>query len=79
MEVGFAPIVLKKSADGRRAVGRVGREPLGPEIVPLLDPFDHRACRPDLRLPDGRRRFYIHDYSVIEVDQIVGGVGEALH
>ena len=59
-----------------RAVGRVGGEPFGPQIVALVHPLDHGPGGGDLGLAHGRGRLDVHDDGVIEVDQVVGGVGE---
>jgi hypothetical protein len=44
-----------------RAVGRIGREPLGLDIEALLGALDHGLRRADFSLADGTRRLDIHD------------------
>ncbi|OAI26419.1 hypothetical protein A1351_14905 [Methylosinus sp. R-45379] len=42
----------------------------------LLRALYHRSRSADLGLSDGARRFDVHDYSVIRIDQIIGRVRE---
>ena len=59
-----------------RAIGGIGRQPFGIEAEAILGPVDHGACRADLRLPDRAARLDIDNDGMVEVDQVVGGVGE---
>ena len=59
-----------------RAVGTVGGEPCRPETEAFLRPVEHGAGRADLGLADGATGLDIDDDGVVEVDEIVGGVGE---
>ncbi len=59
-----------------RAVGAVGGEPFGPEAEALIRPLDHGAGGGHLRWTDGGGRLDVDDDGVVEVDQVVGGIGE---
>ena len=59
-----------------RAIGAVGGQPLGLEAEAVLGALDHGARRADLGLADRRGRLDVDDDGVVEVDQVVGGVGE---
>jgi hypothetical protein len=56
--------------------GAVGGHSFRIQAELILNPVDHGACRADLRLPDRAARLDIDDDGVVEVDQVVGGVGE---
>ena len=59
-----------------RTIRRVAGQPLRVELEALVCPFDHGLGCLDLRLTDGRRSFHLDDDGVIEIDQVVGRVGE---
>jgi len=59
-----------------RAIGTVGGELGRPEAEALLRPVEHGAGRADFGLPDGTAGLDIDDDGVVEIDQIVGGIGE---
>jgi hypothetical protein len=59
-----------------RAVAGVRRQPLGPEAEPLARSVQHPPLRGHLGLAHRGRRLDVHDHRVVEVDQIVGAVGE---
>lgn len=59
-----------------QAIGTVGGEACGPEAEAVLRPFRYAARRPDLGLPDGAASSHIEDDGMVEIDQVVGGVGE---
>ena len=59
-----------------RAVGAVGGQPFRVEAEAILGAVDHGACRADLGLADRAARLDIDDDGMVEVDQVVGGVGE---
>jgi hypothetical protein len=59
-----------------RAIGAVGHQSGGIEIEAFHRTFDHAPCGKDLGLPDRRGRFNIDDDRVLDIDQIVGGIGE---
>ena len=58
------------------AVGRVRRQPLRPQAKALLRPLDHPLLRRHLGLADRGGRFHIDDDGVLQVDQVVGAIGE---
>ncbi len=58
------------------AVGAVGRQPLWIEAEAVLGALDHGARGTDLRLTDGAAWLDIDDDGMVEVDQVVGGIGE---
>lgn len=51
-------------------------QPLGPEAEPLLRPLYHVALCCDFGLAHRSGRLDIHDDGVLQIDQIVGAVGE---
>ena len=51
-------------------------KPFGIETEVILGPVNHRARRADLRLPDRAARLDIDDNGMVEVDQVIGGIGE---
>ena len=59
-----------------RAVGCIGRQPLGLQTKALLGSVDHSLGRADLGLPDGAGGFNIHDDAKLHVDQIIVGISE---
>ena len=42
----------------------------------ILGPVNHRARRADLRLPDRAACLDLDNDGIVEVDQVIGGVGE---
>jgi len=70
------PVVDQPGQVLGRAVGAVGGKPRRVEIEVILNPLDHGACRPNVGLPDGPARLDVDDDGVIEIDQVVGGLGE---
>jgi len=58
------------------AVAGVGRKLLGPKAEALMRAIDHPALRRHLGLSDRCRCLHIQDDGVLQVDQIVGAVGE---
>ena len=59
-----------------RAVGGVRCKPLRLEIEALLGPVDHGLGCLDLVVGPGRRRLYVDDDRVLNIDQIVEPVAE---
>src|SRR5215813_13773908 len=59
-----------------RAVGGIGRQPLGLQTKALLGSLDHSLGSADLGLPDGAGGFDIHDDAKLHVDQIIVGIGK---
>ena len=59
-----------------RTIGRIGGQPLGVKPKPTVYPLDHDFGCCYLGLPDGGRGFDIDNDRVVEIDQIVGGIGE---
>ena len=43
--------------------------------VELLGAVEHRLGRPDLRLPNGGRRLDVDDHRMLQVDEIIIGIG----
>ncbi len=60
-----------------RAVGGVGGQTLGPQAQAFLGALDHGSAGCQLALAHGGGRFDVDDHRVIQVDQVVGAVGEA--
>ena len=56
--------------------GGIGGQPFWIEAEAILGPVDHGARRADLRLPDRAARLDIDNDGMVEVDQVVDGVGE---
>jgi hypothetical protein len=67
---------MKPSEHLGRTICTVGGHSFGIETELILDPVDHSARRADLRLPNGATSLDIDNDGVIEVDQVIGGVGE---
>jgi hypothetical protein len=59
-----------------RTIGGVGRQPCRPQAKALVRTIDHPLLRGDLGLADCGRRLDIDNDGVLQVDQIVGAVGE---
>jgi hypothetical protein len=59
-----------------RSVGGVGRQPLRPQAEALLRTVDHALLRRHLGLADRGGRLDVDDDGVLQVDQVVGAVGE---
>src|SRR5208282_5940639 len=59
-----------------RTVRAVPQEAGGIKIEAIYRAFYHAFCGQDLSLPDRGGRFDINDDPVIDIDQIVGGIGE---
>ena len=59
-----------------RAISAVGGEPFRVKPEALFSALDHGARRADLSLPDRAACLDIDDDRVVEIDQVVGGVGE---
>ena len=76
-DVGLDPTLVDEPGQVLgRAVGGVGGQALGPEAEAFLGALDHGACRADLGLADRAARLDVDDDGVIQVDQVVRGVGE---
>ena len=71
-----APLLDQPGKVLGRAKSAVGSWPLGIELEAILGAIDHRARGADLRLPDGSAGLDIDDDGMVEVDQIVGGIGK---
>ena len=59
-----------------RAVGAVGGEPLGPQAEAILGALDHGAGGAHLGLADRAAGLDVDDDGVVQIDQVVCGVGE---
>src|SRR3979490_1576768 len=59
-----------------RAIGAVAEKTGWIKIEALHRAFDHTFCGQNLGLPDRGRRFDINDDRVVDIDQVVGGIGE---
>ena len=59
-----------------RAVGAVAGEPGRIEVETVHRPLDHALGRGHLDLADGGDRLDVHDDAMVEVDEVVGGIGE---
>jgi hypothetical protein len=71
------PVLLDEPAQHLgRAVGAVAGEPSRIEVEAVDRPFDHALGRPHLGLADGGGRLDVHDDPMVEVDEVVGGLGE---
>ena len=57
-------------------ISGVAYEPLGPEAKALLRPVDRAPLRAHLGLADGGGCLDIDDHCVLEIDEVVGGIGE---
>lgn len=60
----------------RWSIAGVGDQPLRAKSEGPMRPIDHPALRGDLGLADGGGRLHVHDDRVLQVDQIIGAVGE---
>ena len=69
------PLVDQPGQHLGRAVAGVGGQALGGDPEPLGGAVDHGLGRRDLRLAHGGGGLHVHDHRVLQVDQIVVGVG----
>ena len=60
----------------RRAIGGIGNQRCGIEAEAIIGVFDHALHRPGLGLADWRGGRDIDDNRVLQIDEIVGAVGE---
>jgi hypothetical protein len=71
------PMVIDEPAEHLgRAVGAVAGEPGRIEIEAVDRSLDHALGRGHLGLADGGGRLAVDDDSMVEVDEVVGGIGE---
>ena len=57
------------------AITGVGRQTRGPGVEPVGRARDHRLGRRDLGLPHRGCGFHIHDHRMLQINQIVVGIG----
>jgi hypothetical protein len=53
----------------------VGDQTRWREVELFLGAVEHRLGRPDFGLANGRRRLDIHDHRMLQIDEIIVGVG----
>ena len=58
-----------------RAIAGVGRQTRRRDLEPVGGALDHCLGRRDFRLPYAGGGLHVHDHRVLEIDQIVVGIG----
>jgi hypothetical protein len=58
-----------------RAIARIGDQARRGDVELFSRAVEHRLGRADFGLTNGRRRLDVHDHRMLQIDEIVVGVG----
>ena len=70
-----SPLVHQPPDHLGRAVTRIGDQTRRRDIELLGRAVDHRLGRADFGLANGRRHLDVHDHRVLQIDEVVVGIG----